>query len=141
MHLIYIFFLGGGGLGGFEIIKDIGVPIIPFKVFNIFDVMQIHTFFCVINGSNKCPTKYCIPIDYNNCPLNTTFQFLNISLHGKWEEVVCDIGKFYTEFEFSAGYDSEGVRTTLCEAVRSDSSAFNLILDYVSMSELLQEVK
>ena len=68
------------------------------------------------------------------------FQFLTIYKNGQWEEVACNPTKFYEEFQVEDGFDAEGIRKSICEAVTTNSSVFSEVLNNIQMADFINEV-
>ena len=68
------------------------------------------------------------------------FQFLTIYKNGQWEEVACNSTKFYQEFQVKDGFDAEGIRKSICEAVTTNTSVFSEVLNNIQMADFINEV-
>ena len=58
-----------------------------------------------------------------------------------WDKVACDPYRFYKEFKKIDVFDLEPVRLHLCDAAKSNNSVLSLLLNYMDMGELIQEVR
>ena len=54
--------------------------------------------------------------------------------------MACNPTRFYEEFKVEEGYDAEGIRKSMCDAVTTNTSVFSEILNNIQMADFINEV-